>query len=147
MLLVLLLMLLMLLLLMLLLLMLWVISTYPDGFFLDQSRLLVLLGLLLEVVVGHGDDGQNQVEEVEGSQEDGEDEKEHVPRSGRAQHQLVQILPVILHHETERVEHGPTEAVKTRVPIIRVGAVALQARVVLRTRSVWKIPKRKKKFK
>ena len=111
--------------------------TDPDGFLFDEGRFLVLFGLLLQVVVGHGDDSQDQIEEVERSQEDGEDEEEHVPRSGRAQHQLVEVLPVVLHHQTERVEHGPAEAVETRVAVVRVGTVALQARVVLRTRSAY----------
>ena len=50
-------------------------------------------------------------------------------------HQLVEVLPVVLHHQTERVEHGPTETVETGVPVIRVRSVALQARVVGRARS------------
>ena len=42
-----------------------------------------ILRLLLTVVVRHGDDGQNEVDEVERAEKDDEDEKEHVIQSIR----------------------------------------------------------------
>ena len=45
----------------------------------------LLFGLPLQLVVGHGDDGEDQVDEVERAQEDVEDEEEDVHRAGRHQ--------------------------------------------------------------
>ena len=41
--------------------------------------------LPLKLVVGHGDDGEDQVDEVKRAQEDVEDEEEDVHRAGRHQ--------------------------------------------------------------
>ena len=100
-------------------------DAHPDGGLFGQRRLLLLLGLLLQLVVRHGDDGQDQVEQVERAQEDDDDEEEHVPRAGRSQHQLVQVLPVVLHHEPEGGEQRPAEAVETGVAVIGIVSVAL----------------------
>lgn len=97
-------------------------SNYPHGFLLGG---LFLLGFLLQFVVRHRDNGEDQVHEIEGPEEDDHDEEEHVPRSGRSQHQLVQILPVILRHETKGGEQRPAEGVETRVAVIRIIAVSL----------------------
>lgn len=46
--------------------------------------------------------------------------------------QLVQILPVVLRHETECTEHCVTKVVKVGVPLIRIFA-AWVTHVILRT--------------
>lgn len=107
------------------------VCAYPDGFLFEESGLFLLFRLLLELVVRHGDDSEDEVEQIEGAQEDDDDEEEHVPRTGRPQDELVEVLPVVLHHEPEGREKGPAEAVERCVPVIRVVSVALQARVVL----------------
>lgn len=54
------------------------IIAHPKRFFLGG---LFLFGLLLEFVVRHGDNGQDQIYKVERTQEDNHNEEEHVPRS------------------------------------------------------------------
>ena len=56
----------------------------------------LLLGLPLQLVVGHGDDGEDEVDEIEAAQEDVEDEEEHVVGAGSHQGDLIQVLPVVL---------------------------------------------------
>jgi hypothetical protein len=38
----------------------------------------LLLGLPLQLVVGHGDNGEDEIDEVEGAQENVEDEEDYV---------------------------------------------------------------------
>ena len=54
------------------------VISHPKSFFLGG---LFLLGLLLEFVVRHGDNGQDQIYKVKRTQEDNHNEEEHVPRS------------------------------------------------------------------
>ena len=57
--------------------------TYPQSFLLGQRRLFFLLRLLLQLVVAHGDDGEDQVDQVERAQEDDQEKEDNVPRSCR----------------------------------------------------------------
>lgn len=84
----------------------------------------------MQLVVRHGDDGENQVNEIERTEENDNDEKQHVPGTGRSQYQLIQIFPVILGHQTKSRQKGPAERVETRVAVVRISTVALQTRVV-----------------
>ena len=52
-----------------------IILTLPEG----------LLRVPVELVVGHGHDGQDEVDEVEGAQQDVEDEEDDVDGAGGAQ--------------------------------------------------------------
>lgn len=74
-------------------------ETYPDRLLFGE---LLLFGLLLQLVVRHGDDGQDQVNKIERTKEYNNYEKQHVPGPRRPQHQLVQIFPVVLGHQPER---------------------------------------------
>ena len=51
--------------------------------------LLLFLVLFLLLVVAHGDDGENEVHQVEAAHEDDEDEEQHVPRALRANHLMM----------------------------------------------------------
>ena len=62
--------------------------THPQGFLLQQCRLLLLLRLLLQLVVAHGHDGQDQIDQVEAAEEDDEKEEDDMPGSGSTQHSL-----------------------------------------------------------
>ena len=44
----------------------------------NNSPSCLLLCLSLEFVVGHGDNGEDKIDEVEGAQQDVEDEKQYV---------------------------------------------------------------------
>ncbi len=105
---------------------------YPEGLFLRQHGLFLLLSFLLQLVVAHCDDGQDQVDQVERAEEDDDEEEEYVPRPGGAQDALVEVLPEVLSHQPEGGEEGPAERVEARVAEVGVGAEALQAHVVLR---------------
>lgn len=52
----------------------------------DQSfGFLLLLLQLLAIVIRHGDNGENEIDEVEGSHEDDDDEEDHVVSTVRCQ--------------------------------------------------------------
>ena len=55
-----------------------------------------------------------------------------MPRTHCSQHFLVDIFPIILCHQTESRQEGPTKGVKTGVPKVRVSTKTLHARVVFR---------------
>ena len=71
-------------------------ATYPQRLLFQQSSFLLLLRLLLELIVAHGHDGEDEVDEVEAAEEDDEEEEDDVPRSRGPQHGLVKVFPVIL---------------------------------------------------
>ena len=71
-------------------------KTYPERLLFEQGGLLLLLRLLLELIVAHGHDGEDEVDEVEAAEEDDEEEEDDVPRSRGPQHGLVKVFPVIL---------------------------------------------------
>ena len=58
-------------------------KTHPQRLLLEQRCLLLLLGLLLQLVVAHGHDGQDEVDEVEGAEENYKKKEDYVPRPGR----------------------------------------------------------------
>ena len=60
-----------------------------------------LLCLSLQLVIGHGDNGEDQVDQIEGTEEDVEDEEEDVHRSSRHQGDLKYVisLPALLQNE------------------------------------------------
>ena len=80
----------------------------------------------LQFVVRHGDNGQYEIDEVEGTEEDVDHEEDDVPRSGRAQRDLVEVLPKVLRHESEGTKVGGAEAVKVSVTIVGVRPLALK---------------------
>ena len=59
------------------------VETHPERLLLEQSCLLLLLRLLLQLVVAHRHDGQDQVDEVEGAKENYKKKEDNVPRPGR----------------------------------------------------------------
>ena len=81
----------------------------------------------LQFVVRHGDNGQYEIDEVEGTEEDVDHEEDDVPRSGRAQRDLVEVLPKVLRHESEGTKVGGAEAGETGVAVVGVGPFSLQA--------------------
>ena len=92
----------------------------------SDSPLRLLFSLSLQLVVGHGDNGQYEIDEVEGTEEDVDHEENDVPRSGRAQRDLVEVLPKVLRHESEGTKVGGAEAVKAGVAVVGIGPLALQ---------------------
>ena len=80
--------------------------------------------LAVEIVVGHGHDGEDQVDQVEGAEENVEDEEGNVQGSGGLQRDLVEILPEVLSHQPEGAEERVWEVVKACVAIVWVGAIA-----------------------
>ena len=72
-------------------------ATYPQRFLFQQGSFLLLLRLLLELIVAHGHDGEDEVDEVEAAEEDDEEEEDDVPRARGPQHGLVKVFPVILY--------------------------------------------------
>jgi hypothetical protein len=56
----------------------------PESLLLCQSCFFFLFSFLLEFVVAHGHDGQDQVDQVERPQEDDHHEEDDVPRTGRS---------------------------------------------------------------
>ena len=81
----------------------------------------------LQFIVRHGDDGQDQVDKVKRSEENVGHEEDDVPRAGRAEGDLIKILPKVLSHQPEGAEVGLGEGVKTRVAIVRIGSEPLDA--------------------
>ena len=71
-------------------------ATYPQRLLFQQGSFLLLLRLLLELIVAHGHDGEDEVDEVEAAEEDDQEEEDDVPRSRGTQHGLVKVFPVIL---------------------------------------------------
>ena len=109
--------------------------------------LRLLDGRLVLLVVRHGHHGKDQVDQVEGAQEDHQHEEDHVgfPSStqslpvqrgtkrrvsgsysvktqtwitGSRPNLLVEVLPVVLGHESEEREEGPAEGVEAGVAVI-----------------------------
>ena len=78
----------------------------------------------IEFVIGHGHDGEDEVDEVEGAQEDVQDEEGDVEGAGGLQRDLVQVLPEVLGHQSEGAQERVREIVKTGVAIVGVGSVA-----------------------
>ena len=78
----------------------------------------------IELVIGHGHDGEDEVDEVEGAQEDVQDEEGDVEGAGGLQRDLVQVLPEVLGHQSEGAQERVREIVKTGVAIVGVGSVA-----------------------
>ena len=76
--------------------------TYPERLLLQHGSLLLFLRLLLKLVVAHGHDGEDEVDQVEGAKEDYHKEEDDVPGPRRTQHHLVQVLPVVL----QKYKHG-----------------------------------------
>ncbi len=72
-----------------------------NGFQFSGIRHFLFLRLLLEFVVGHGDNGQDQVDKVVRAKENDDNEEEHVPRARTPQNLLVQAFPEILRHQPE----------------------------------------------
>ena len=100
------------------------LSLLPLSFLLCQS---------LKFIVRHGDDGQDEIDEVKGSEKDIEHEEDDVPGSGRPQRDLVQVFPKVLSHEAEGTEVRGPESVEASVPVIGIGAEALMTSGSLRT--------------
>ena len=90
------------------------------------------LGLVLQLIIGHGHNGEDQVDEVERTKENVEDKERDVERPGRLerdlktnnnnhllaltdQSDLVQVLPEVLSHQPEGAEESVREVVKTRI--------------------------------
>ena len=67
-----------------------------------------LSGLVLrrsgQLVVRHGHNGEDEVDEIEGADENVDHEEEDVPRSGRPQRDLVEVLPKVLSHQAKRAK-------------------------------------------
>ena len=59
----------------------------------------------MQLVVGHGDDGEDQVDQVERAEEDVEDEEEDVHRASRHQSDLKD--DVFRHHRTLPSSYPP----------------------------------------
>ena len=78
----------------------------------------------IELVIGHGHDGEDEVDEVEGAQEDIEDEEGDVEGAGGLQRDLVQVLPEVLGHQSEGAQERVREIVKTCVAIVGIGSIA-----------------------
>ena len=78
----------------------------------------------IELVVGHGHDGEDEVDEVEAAQEDVEDEEGDVEGAGGLQRDLVQVLPEVLGHQAEGAQERVREIVEAGVAIVGVGSVA-----------------------
>ena len=90
------------------------------------------LCLVLELIIGHRNNGEDQVDEVERTKENVEDKESDVERAGclerdlktnnnnhllahTDQSDLVQVLPEVLSHQPEGAEESVREVVKTRV--------------------------------
>ena len=78
----------------------------------------------IELVIRHGHDGEDEVDEVEGAQEDVQDEEGDVEGAGGLQRDLVQVLPEVLGHQSEGAQERVREIVETGVAIVWVGSVA-----------------------
>jgi len=81
----------------------------------------------LELIVRHCDDGQDQVDKVEGAEKNVGHEENDVPRTGRAESDLIQILPEVLSHQTKGTEVGLREGVKACVAVVGVRPEPLDA--------------------
>ena len=60
-------------------------GSHPHGLFLSRLRQVLLGRSLLQFVVAHRDDRQNQIHQIIRSEEDDEDEEQHVPGTRRPQ--------------------------------------------------------------
>ena len=90
------------------------------GGLLRRRRFLLFFGLLLQFIVAHGYDGEDEIDEVEGAQEDDHHEEADVPRAGHPEDHLVERLPGVLRHQAERGEQCPGKGVKAGVSVVRV---------------------------
>ena len=57
-------------------------KTYPERLLFEQGGLLLLLRLLLQLVVAHCHDGEDEVDEVEGAEENDKKKEDNMPRTG-----------------------------------------------------------------
>ena len=92
--------------------------------FIFNLRCHFCLLVVVKLVVGHGHDGEDQVDQVEGAEENVEDEEGYVQGSGSLQRDLVEILPEVLGHQPEGAEKRVREIVKACVSIVRVRAIS-----------------------
>ena len=104
--------------------------THPQRLLLQQSCLLLLLSLLLELVVAHGHDSEDEVDQVERSEENDQEKENNMPRAGSPEDSLVEILPVVLGHQTKGTKESPAEGVEVGVVVVGVLSEALDAGVV-----------------
>ncbi len=75
----------------------YILFSYPESLLFRQHGLFLLLCLLLQLVVAHGHDGQDQIDKVEGAEKDDHQEEEDVPGPGGAQNALWYFNKFLLH--------------------------------------------------
>ena len=80
----------------------------------------------LQFVIRHGNNSQDQIDEIKTSEENVEDKEENVVGPSRPQKDLVQILPKVLGHESKGRQVGKEEVVEAGVPIVGVWTKSLK---------------------
>ena len=108
---------------------------YPQCFLLSQRLLLLFLGLLLKLIITHGNNGQDEVDEVERAQEDDEQEEQSEDQDDLATiRQLGYRNPDQIFEILTRWQSGPASC-STRPSIVRPMLMPHPPQFVLPARS------------
>ena len=91
------------------------------------------------LLVAHGHDGEHQVDQVEGAEEDHDGEEDDVDGAAGCHDHVVHVLPVVKGDQLEGGQHGPQQVVKTCEPEVWILPDTAETDEPVRTRSEFKI--------